>query len=300
MLCKKINKGSTIGVISPASAENPDLIKANIAILKNLGFNVKEGRHIYERNGYLCGKDEARVEDIMNMFIDKSVDMILCVRGGYGTMRLLPYIDFNIIKENPKLFMGYSDITALLNSFYQRCDLVTYHGPMLLNNLSDKETHESFIFNLTKEHKPYKLNDFQTKPFSKLVGGTAEGNIVGGNLSLIAGTMGTPYEIDMKDKILFLEEIDEEPYRIDRMLTQLLLAGKLQSCSGFMLGQFKGCEAADPKSSLSLDHVLRDRIINLNKPTLSGIMSGHDYPKLTIPIGVKAKLDCNLGTISIL
>lgn len=291
MLGKRLLPGATIGVVSPASPENPESIKKGIALLNSLGFNVKEGKHIYDRWGYLAGSDEDRASDIMDMFMDNEVDMILCIRGGYGTMRMLQYIDLDIVKQNPKIFAGFSDITTLLNSFAQKCGLITFHSPMATSKLDDELTLKSFLEALERGYEPYTLENPEGTELKTEIEGITEGTLVGGNLSLIAGTVGTPYEIDTKDKILFIEDVGEEPYRIDRMLTQLHLAGILQDCKGFILGQFTNCTLPHYERSLTLDEVIKDRILSLNKPTVSNFMSGHSYPKLTVPIGVKVRLD---------
>lgn len=299
MYIKKLKLGDTIGVISPASSENPEAIEKGIIYIESLGFRVKRGKHIYAKLGYLAGSDKDRADDLMEMFKDKEVNAILCIRGGYGTMRILPYLDFDIIKSNPKIFAGFSDITVLLNAFHQKCDIITFHSPMATSNLSDEATLKSFLDTLMNGSS-YTIKNPDGIDSKALVPGIAEGTLVGGNLCLIASTIGTPYEIDTNNNILFLEEVGEEPYKIDRMLTQLLLSGKLQSCSGFILGQFKNCALPHYERSLTLDQVIEDRILKLNKPTLSNFMSGHDYPKLTLPIGAPAILDVYKKEIKIL
>lgn len=299
MRAEKLCYGSTIGLISPASAENPDKIEQGIEYLKSLGFNVKSGEHIYDKWGYLAGSDKDRASDLMNMFMDKDVDMILCIRGGYGTMRILPYIDFEIIRENPKIFAGFSDITTLLNSIFQKCNLITFHSPMATSNLSDPYTLKSFIDTLENGYNPYTITNPEDIELVTSVPGTAKGRLAGGNLCLMASTLGTPYEVDTNDKILFIEDVSEEPYSIDRMLTQLLLAKKLQCCKGFILGQFKNCTLPNYERSLTLDEVIGDRILSLKKPTVSNFMCGHSYPKLTLPIGANAVLDADKKEIKI-
>lgn len=301
MIAKRLKHGDTIGLISPAGAENPDKIKESIKYIESLGFNIKEGKHIYKRLGYLAGSDNDRAEDLMNMFRDDNVDMILCVRGGYGTMRILPNIDFDVIQQNPKIFAGFSDITTFLNIIYQKCGLITFHSPMCNSNLLDKYTLESFLNTFMNGYKPYIIknpNNIPTKCFSSKR--SVFGELVGGNLSLLCSTIGTPFEIDTKGKIIFIEEVGEEPYKIDRLLTQLLLSGKLDECSGIILGQFTNCELPHYERSLTLNEVITDRILNLNKPTITNIQSGHSYPKLTLPIGSKIRMNCIEGVIEVL
>jgi len=300
MLGKRLCHGDTIGLISPASPENIEAIEKGILFLKNQGFNVIEGTHIYDKWGYLAGKDTDRAADVMDMFKNDSVDMILCIRGGYGASRILPYLDFNVIKKNPKIFAGFSDITVFLNSFYEKCGFTTFHSPMGTSNLEDNETFKSFMFTLMEGYKPYTIKNPVEFKTNCITPGIAEGNLIGGNLALICNSLGTPYEIDMRDKILFIEDVGEAPYRIDRMLTQLLLSKKLQQCKGIILGQFKDCNLPHYERSLTLEEVLSDRLYDLNIPMFSGFCSGHDYPKLTLPIGARVKMDAQKGIIYVM
>ena len=300
MLGKRLKYGDTIGLISPASPENIDAISKGISFLKSKGFNVKEGNHLYDKLGYLAGKDEDRASDLMEMFLDSSVDMILCIRGGYGCSRILPYINFEDIKKNPKIFGGFSDITVLLNLLKKKCNLTTFHSPMGSSKLEDEETFNSFIMSLMHGYFPYIIENPTAYPTQCIIKGTCEGELLGGNISLLCSLLGTPYEIDTADKILFLEDVSEEPYEIDRMLTQLLLANKLQNCKGIILGQFKDCVLPHYERSLTLDEVFEDRLYSLGIPILKDFCSGHDYPKLTLPIGAMISLDTCKGSIQVL
>ena len=296
MLGKKLNFGDTIGIICPASGDEDEKISSKIEYLKALGFKVRTGSHVYDKYGYLAGDDKDRALDLISAFQDPAIDAIMCYRGGYGTMRMLPYVDFNLLKNNPKIFIGYSDITTLLNYMYKKNNLITFHGPMAGSDLKDY-TLDSLLNTLMNGDKPFYLenpSNIQLKFYgSKSVSGT----IIGGNLSLICATLGTPYELDFKDKILFIEEIGEEPYSIDRMLCQLTLSNKLHQCSGFILGQFKDCSN---ETGLSLEEVLDHYIFSLNKPVIYNFMCGHDTPKLTLPIGAKAALDMKGHIVEIL
>lgn len=299
MNTKKLRLGDTIGIISPSGPEKRENFTETLNLLLNLGFKIKEGSHIYDQKGYLAGEDKDRAQDLMNMFKDQDVKMILCIRGGYGAMRLLPLLDFNLIKSNPKIFAGFSDITILLNTFYSKCNLITFHAPMC-NSTFDKVTLDSFINLLTNGDKPVTIKNPEKIHCFSNYSGTVRGILIGGNLSLICSTLGTPYEIDTKDKILFVEEIAEEPYKIDRMLTQLILANKLQKCKGIILGQFTKCELPHYEKSFTLKQVIEDRILKLNIPTLWNFMAGHAYPKLTIPIGAEIELNCIKKQITVL
>ena len=300
MLGKRLCLGDTIGLISPASPENTLAIKNAILFLKNQGFNVVEGKHLYDKWGYLAGKDKDRASDVMEMFENDVVDMILCIRGGYGSSRILPYIDFDVIKKHPKIFAGFSDITVFLNTFYEKCGLTTFHSPMGSSNLEDIETFKSFMYTFMEGYKPYTIKNPSEFKTLCITGGMAEGNLIGGNLGLICNLLGTTYETNMRDKILFIEEVGEAPYKVDRILTQLLLAKKLQQCKGIILGQFKGCDLPHYERSLTLEEVFKDRLYNLDIPMFSGFCSGHDYPKLTLPIGARVKMDAESGVINVI
>ena len=291
---KGLSLGDTIGIIAPASPTTKEKIQLVHDKIIELGFKVKIGKSCYEKYGYLSGRDNIRADDINEMFKDKGVDGIICLRGGYGTPRILDLIDYNIIRHNPKIFVGYSDITALQIALTQISGLVTYHGPMAasdiigdFNNLSK----ESLFNTIMNKNSSYEIKNPEAQDIITINGGIAEGSIIGGNLSLIVDTIGTPYEIDVKDKILFIEEIGEQPYNIDRMFNQLRLSGKLEEANGIILGDFNNCEAKDPKNSLSLEEVINDQIKPIGKPTIYNLQSGHCNPMITIPFGVKVRLD---------
>ncbi|AGK95251.1 S66 peptidase family protein [Clostridium pasteurianum] len=300
MIGKRLCIGDTIGIICPSSAENVEAIKNGINFFKKQGFNIKDGKHIYNRLGYLAGTDMERAQDLNNMFLDPNIKMILCIRGGYGSMRTLPYIDFDIIKNNPKIFVGFSDITTYLNGFYEKCNLITFHGPMLTSKFEDEFTLNSLLNTVMNGYNPFTIKNPDHIPTDSNSAITIEGTLLGGNLSLICSTLSTDFEIDTTDKILFIEDVGEEPYSIDRMLTHLLLANKLQVCKGIILGQFTKCSLPHYERSLTLEEIIQDRILSLNIPTVLNFMSGHDYPKLTLPIGANIQLDCKNGTIKVL
>jgi muramoyltetrapeptide carboxypeptidase len=300
---KRLNRGDTIGIISPSSPLEISEIENGIRFFNELGYDILEGEHIYEKYGYLAGSDFDRAQDLNNMFKNKDVDMILCIRGGYGANRILSYIDFDLIKKNPKIFIGFSDITSLLNTLYKKCGLITFQGPMLCS-LFDDLTLESFKQSLVLGSKPYTINNTENKSGEKLningIGGEAKGRLMGGNLSLICSLMGTPYDIDFNDNIIFIEDVGEEPYKIDRMLTSLELSGKLKDASGFIIGQFTNCCLPHYERSLTLEQIIKDKILSLNKPAIVNFQSGHSYPKITLPIGADVKINGDTGDISIL
>ncbi|EJO5346126.1 LD-carboxypeptidase [Clostridium botulinum] len=300
MLLKPLNSGDTIGIVSPASPIEKDIILKNIKIFKNLGFNIKLGNHIYDKCDYLAGEDINRAKDLMDMFTDPSIDMLLCSRGGYGSMRILPYLDFNIIKNNPKIFGGFSDITVLLNCISSKCNFTTFHCPMLSSNFHNIYTLKSFLQALMNNFTSYEVSNPNFIPTLSLTDAVVEGTLVGGNLSLICNTLGTPYEINTVDNILLLEEISEPPYKIDRMLTQLILSGKIESCSGLILGQFSNCTMDNYKKNFSINEFILDKLSYSSKPTIANLMTGHCEPNITLPIGSKIRLDCKNNLLNIL
>lgn len=300
---KVLRFGDTVGIIAPASPTTDGNIKKVEKKLTDMGFKVKMGKSVYERYGYLSGNDAVRAEDINSMFKDKEIDGIICIRGGYGTPRILDLIDYEIIKENPKVFVGYSDITALHIAFNQIAGLVTFHGPMaasdMVRNFSDFS--KDHLLKAIMDDEPLGgISNPEGEEIITINGGIGEGEIIGGNLSLIVDTIGTPYEIDVKGKILFIEEVGEEPYNIDRMFNQLRLSGKLSEAEAIILGDFNKCDPEKPDESLTLEQVINDHIKPLGKPTIYNLQAGHCQPMVTIPFGVRARLDADNKELTIL
>jgi muramoyltetrapeptide carboxypeptidase len=298
---QRLKSGDTIGLIAPGSNvwEDEDISFA-VDILKSFGFKVKKGKHLYQRYGYLAGQDKDRAADVNEMFSDNSIDGIFCLRGGYGSPRILPYLNYELIKKNPKAFVGYSDITALLNAITAKTGLATFHGPIAKQNFTDY-TLASFKKVLFNPQSPIELATppiFETKEgqaeednrISIISEGKATGALIGGNLSLMVKLVGTPYEPDYSGKILFLEEVEEAPYRVDGMLTHQWLAGKFDKVAGIVFGKCSDCEASSGPS-LSIEQVLRDRLADLNIPVIRGLMIGHIDDMATLPLGAIATLD---------
>jgi len=228
------------------------------------------------------------------------VDGIVCLKGGYGTPRILDHIDYASIARNPKVFVGYSDVTGLHLALGKTCGLVTFHGPMPSSDMLpefDEFSRASWRAALMTSGPLGVLSNPEAKRLERIVGGTARGPVAGGNLSLVAATMGTPYEIDARGRILFFEDVDEAPYRVDRMLTQLRLAGKFEQCAGVLLGTWKDCVPREGKPSLSLAQVFEEVIAPAGKPVAFGLQAGHGAPALTLPLGVEAVLDADAGTL---
>ena len=293
---KPLKIGDTVGLIGTSSPTDSDRIEPSIKALENLGLKVILGESCYASHGYLSGKDELRAKDINEMFRNPDIKGVFCIRGGYGAARLLDLIDFEIIKANPKVFVGYSDVTALHIAINQMCNLITFHGPMPSTELYkgiDGYTMEYYLMNIF-EGKP--LGFIQapgTMKIRTLVSGYCEGILTGGNLSLVASSIGTKYEIDTRGKVLFLEEVDEEPYRVDRMILQLKQSGKLDSAAGIILGYFTNCIAEEPERSLSLREVFEELIVPLKKPTIYNFPCGHTLPTVTLPLGAKVIISGN-------
>lgn len=297
---KRLKVGDTIGLITPSSNTWEDEeIHFAIDVLKSFGFKVKQGKYIFERKGYLAGSDKNRAWDVNNMFEDKSVDGIFCLRGGYGSPQILPYLDYDLIAKNPKALIGYSDITALLNAIYARTGLVTFHGPIAKQNFTEYtlKSFKDILFN------PKANIDLGTPPLFETKEGQAEkdnrltlinqgvahGQLIGGNLSLMVKLIGTPFEPDYTNKILFLEDVEEAPYRVDGMLTHLKISGRLDKLAGIVFGKCTDCTATG--NSLSIEEVIKERLGDLNIPVLKGLMIGHIDDIATIPVGAMAKLD---------
>ena len=300
----RLELGDTIGLIAPSGPiwrkkkmirSIPEHLEKGLVYLDKMGFKYNLGKHFLKRRGYLAGHEKERLEDLHNMFQNKKVKAIFCLAGGYGTPRLLPEIDFDVILKNPKIFEGYSDITSLLTAFHQVTGLVTFHGPMANYDFGRKiQFNKENLWRAVTQTEP--IGEIPHPPdgpdLVTLCPGYASGKIIGGNLSLLISTLGTPHEIDTTGSILFLEDVEEEPYRFDRMLNHLLLAGKLQSANGIIIGECIKCNPKPPdKPSLSLMDVLQDFIPPLKKPAFYGLCCGHGKKKVTLPLGVNATMD---------
>lgn len=300
---KRLKPGDTLGVIAPSSAVPEHVIEKSLNSLQSLGFKLKLGKYLREKNGYLAGTDKQRIEDLHWAFSDKEVDAVWCVRGGYGATRILPEINFDIIKKNPKIFIGYSDITALSVAIYQKTGLITFHGPVGTSDYNDF-TKANVLNLLTNPTPQYRLeaapenlakesNLFKPEVISA---GKCRGKLIGGNLSLLSAMDGTPFGLkNIKGKILFLEDIDERPYRVDRMLTQMLQANDFRQLAGIAMGVFEGCNPKPEENSLSLMECLKDRLGNLGIPVIYGLSFGHISHQFTLPVGIEAELDTEGG-----
>ena len=301
---KKLEKGDTIGIISPASKPN-DLTRIDGATkyLEGLGYKVKVGKNAKNLYGFLAGTDEERVSDLHEMFSDKDVKAIICTRGGYGTPRLLNKIDYDIIKKNPKIFVGYSDITALQMAFFKMAGLVTFSGPMVAVEMHDKIdpfTEECFWAMITSSAKFGVLKNPDGEPFKAVNKGNATGLLMGGNLSLILALFGTPYRPSFKDSILYFEEVDEEPYSVDRYLSILRNGKVFEEIKGMIVGSMTDCGEGKTQPTLSLEQVFEDYFKEIKVPIIDNLVYGHIPRKNTMPFGIKAKIDTETKEIEIL
>jgi muramoyltetrapeptide carboxypeptidase len=307
---RRLSRGQTVGVIAPASPPRSDgaVIPQWLEQIRALGFHIKQGEHLYDRRGYMAGQDVDRAADINRMFGDDEVDGIICLRSGYGSARTLPYLDFDLIRNNPKIIIGFSDLTALINSIHARTGLVTFHGPEAEDQLV-QTTYALAEFDKVVVQGESGI-PLGAPPASELhldggssgdslvryVAGKARGRLLGGNLPTLVGLLGTPYEPDFTGKLLFLESIGEDTYAQGRYLHQLWLAGKLRQVVGVAFGQFEEVE----ERVFTLHEVLSEWFIKLNIPELYGLEIGHMDEQATVPLGCEAELDVDAGTLTLL
>lgn len=301
-----LKHGDTVGIIAPGSAvSDPDDLQKAVEAVKLLGFNYIIAPNVEKGTGYKTRSIEERINDLHLMF-ESDVKAVMAIRGGYGTMDLLDKIDYELIRKHPKLFIGFSDVTALHIAFHQIAGLITFHGPVLLSSLS-QYTFEHLRKAIYHESPLGMLFNPETKngvrkayPLRTVARGSSIGKLTGGNLSLIAATMGTSYEIDTKDRILFLEDVGEAPYSIDRMLNQMRLAGKFKDVKGIIWGHCNQCEdESGGVWDLSEGEVIDKYFSKLGVPVLSGLMIGHTPDQLTLPIGVEAELNADKQYLNI-
>ena len=295
----KLRAGDTISIVAPASTvEQRDGFERGVAALERMGFRVRFNERIFQSSRYLAGDDSARAEELMNAFEDPSVQAIMALRGGYGCSRLIPHLMEKRLRHHPKVFVGFSDMTTLHMYLRRRFGWVTIHGPMaaspcLANMPAGQEQH--FLSLCTDpEYRP----SLSFEGMEMWSPGSAEGILAGGCLSIIAAGIGTPYEIKTEGKILFLEDQGEPPYRLDRMLTQLLLSGKLQSVAGVLLGSFVDCEP--DRGNYTAADTMKDILRSLHVPVISGFPAGHGIDNWAIPLGARVLMDADACSIHFL
>ncbi|TWT06995.1 LD-carboxypeptidase [Planococcus sp. CPCC 101016] len=298
---KRLKKGDTVGVIAPSSPPNQENLQKALPFLEALGLKIKLGKSLDAAYGYLAGTDEERLADLHAMFEDPEVSGIICAGGGFGAARYADQIDYAMIMENPKVFWGYSDITFLHTAIGEYANLVTFHGPMLASDVGKKEFHERSGRMFGQLFEPFELHyTEEVAPLETLVGGVAQGELVGGNLSLIRSAIGTKFDLDVKGKILLIEDIDEEPYEVDEILNQLRMARKFDEAAGIVIGDFKNAEPKKRKPSLTLDEVFSHYFSDSKIPVVKGFKIGHCEPHFSVPLGALARLDGDAKTLTIL
>jgi muramoyltetrapeptide carboxypeptidase len=305
-----LKPGDTVGLITPSTyVADPDKLVLVERTIKHFGLKMKMAANVRKRSGYLGGSIDERLDDLHAMFRDPEVNAVFAIRGGYGSPQLLDRVDYGLIRANPKIFLGYSDITALHLAIHRKSGLVTFHGPVTLSRYTGytQEHFRKALFStdpIGSVTNPPESNDLRPDHLLRTIRpGVARGRLMGGNLSLIAATMGTPYEIDTRGKVLFLEDVGEQPYSIDRMLTQLRLAGKLEAAAGIVFGECAECTPREFQpsfeSTFSLGEVLDNILGGLKIPVLTGLTIGHTADQLTLPLGVMATLDATKGELLI-
>ena len=292
---KALRKGDVIAIAAPASPPaSEEKLEKGIRYLEQLGYRVVLGKNLHKKRGYLAGTDKERASDLNELFADTKIKAIFCARGGYGASRILPLLDYKLVMRNPKILVGYSDITALHLAFFSKSGITSFSGPMVSVEMSGelRGNAEEFFWRAITSVKP--LPAIKSKKSEQIFTGksnTSTGRLLGGNLSLVSALAGTPYFKPAKDSILFFEEIDERPYRIDRMMQQLTLSSALKASRGIVLGNFSGCNPDPAKPSLTLSQVFEDVFERYAYPVVSGVRVGHVKNSLSLPIGVRVRLD---------
>lgn len=302
---KALVEGDTIAFVSPSSPSSRESVEKAVASVEDLGFRVTLAPGCLESQGYLAGADDVRAGDINAMFADPEIDGIFCLRGGDGATRIVDRIDMETVAKNPKVFLGYSDVTVLHAVLNERAGLCSFHGPMPASDFTRKTfpgyVRESLLRAVSDREPLGMIRPHESDPaMETLVSGSAEGQLAGGNLALVCSLLGTPWEIDARGKILILEDTDELPYRIDRMLTQLRLAGKLREAAGIVLGQFTNVKPKNPKRTFSLPEIFEAVIVPVGTPTLVNGCFGHGDYKVTLPLGARARIEGATASLEVL
>ena len=306
---KKLKKGDTIGLVAPGYAIKPEVLEKALATLKEMGFKTYHTERLIGNYGYFSNTDEERAKDVNEMFANPKIDGILCARGGYGCTRILDQLDYESIKKNPKVLIGFSDITALIQATYKETGLVCFHGPVG-STIDDAYSQKYFKKVLMKgkdsqKIKNAKLTDpkfLENPEYDRytITPGTCEGELAGGSLTLVNALIGTPHEIDFTDKLVFLEDVEEAPYRIDRMLTQLIEGATFKKAKGVVFGVCKGCDREKKEDNFTLKEVILDRIASLGMPAAYGMSFGHVPNNFTLPVGVQAAFNADEMSLELL
>jgi muramoyltetrapeptide carboxypeptidase len=281
----RLQPGARIGIVAPAGCVEEPALQAGVAALRAEGFEIELGANVFARDGYLAGGAAQRAADVLQFFHRGDIAAIFCARGGFGSIQLLPYLSLEL-KNYPKIFVGYSDITILLNWLCQSCGLVTFHAPMVADDIARglSENGHAYLWPVLSGQRC----DWTVSLEETIRPCQAVGEIIGGCLSLLVTTLGTPYEIDTRGKLLFIEDIGEPPYRIERMLTHLKMAGKLDQLAGLVFGDFTQCEGAGPRG---IKEIIAEVFYDAAYPVVTGMRAGHGRENLALPFGVKMRLD---------
>ena len=287
-----LKTGDTLGIVAPAGVVNPRELEVGIKRLEGLGFRVRVGGAVRQAFRTMAGADRERAQDLLQMFSDPEIKGIVCARGGYGSARVIPFLDRDLIRAHPKIFVGSSDITVLLLYLTQECGLVAFHGPMVGPNFGKDYSPLTETFFLKILTQPGPIGPIQLSGVRILKNGRAEGRLMGGCLSLLCSAIGTPYDPQTDGAVLFLEDIREPPYRIDRMLTQLKAAGKFRKVRGVLFGGMWGCQP-DDEAGYRLEDVILDVLDDLDGPVLFGIPSGHGEVNITLPLGIRIRVSAS-------
>ncbi len=316
---RALSPGDTITIVAPAGDLDRDRIERAVRRLEEMRFRVKVPPNLYRRRGYLAGTDEERAGELMNAFLDPQVDAVFCGGGGYGTTRMLDLLDYEAIRRHPKIFTGFSDITGLHLAIQRKCRLVTFHSPVASYGLGSPDNPSTFSLDSfwralllekyvasqsqrSESDSPgYAYVPAPDNPRIRTISpGIARGRLTGGNLTLVSTLMGTPYEIETEGRILFLEDRNEEPYRIDRFLSQMRLAGQLDVLAGVVLGVFVDCDARNGSRSLTLQQIFADYFEDSGIPVIWNWPVGHYRYNATLPLGIMAELDADRGSLRLL
>ena len=297
-----LRPGERVALLCASSAVPAERLEPAIAAVRAMGLEPVVYPTCYDgtRHGYFAGTDAQRARDLTDAFAAPDIRGVICIRGGYGAGRVLPMLDWDELARHPKPLFGYSDVTALHIALQQCCGLVTYHTPMPstswytgLDSFTEGYLRRALFGGLTG------MLDMGGQ-VRALVPGRAEGPLCGGNLSLVCDSLGTPWEIDTRGKLLFLEDVGEKTYRVDGMLTQLRNAGKLDDCAGVLLGYWTDCPPEDPERTLTLDEIFAEVVLPAGKPVLAGLACGHSLPTMSLPLGAAARMDADAKTLEVL
>ncbi len=294
-----LRAGDTVGIVTLGSPRDTGTIDARIEFLQNMGFNVVVGNYVYSQMGFVAATPQQRASDLMSMFENQDVRAIIPTRGGSGVVDIIPYLDYSLIKDNPKILTGYSDITVLLNVLYRMADLITFHSLLLIDfrPTTPAYSFDQFFTATSTLLSPRPLENPPGMPLVSRVPGNVTGQIVGGNLTSFVDTLGTPFEVDTTGKILLIEETHEAVSRVYRLIMHLYHAGKIDDCAGIIMGECSNCEDSYGKS---YENLITEVIVPFGKPLMSNLASGHGTYKMAIPIGATANLDTENNTLTVL